>query len=301
MKQAFLSSPEPQSVTEITSKQIQEEIQKDYRQLQKKLSLEFHDKMLEWERLKQNSPIASNPSSACGFTEDTRDNAFMKKMEEWERIKSQPSIKKSQMTSEGNLPPEFRKKLQEWEKIRKMSNREYQPKKKLVDVPRWKSLSGSKSEHAPVFEYPPLSDDFKKKLEEWKQIKSGTPFEIKSSLSPKHSKKHKEHNEKELQWFEKELSKIEKEKQRLERERQKFVEREEHLSKLRSAVVGGLKKEVLIHTSSGFHRFEGISRKFTQKLYEWEKSRGIAPESSTFALLKSSLVPPATKVKQYGM
>jgi hypothetical protein len=95
--------------------------------------------------------------------------------------------------------------------------------------------------------------------------------------------------DKELQWFEKELGKIEKEKQRLERERQKFLEREESLSKLRSSVVGGLKKEVLIHTPSGFYRFEGISRKFTQKLYEWEKAQGIGPESSTFALLNSSL------------
>lgn len=32
-------------------------------------------------------------------------------------------------------------------------------------------------------------------------------------------------------------------------------------------------------------KFEGISRKFTRKLYEWEKARGIGPESSTFALL----------------
>lgn len=32
-------------------------------------------------------------------------------------------------------------------------------------------------------------------------------------------------------------------------------------------------------------KFEGISRKFTQKLYEWEKARGIGPEASTFALL----------------
>lgn len=49
----------------------------------------------------------------------------------------------------------------------------------------------------------------------------------------------------------------------------------------------GNKKEVLVHTPSGFYRFEGISRKFTQKLYEWEKAQGIAPEASTFALLKT--------------
>lgn len=45
------------------------------------------------------------------------------------------------------------------------------------------------------------------------------------------------------------------------------------------------KKEVLVHTSTGFFRFEGISQEFTRKLYEWEKSQGISPESSTFRFL----------------
>ncbi|XP_008198722.1 uncharacterized protein LOC659628 [Tribolium castaneum] len=287
VKKAFL--PPPDSVQDT----VEDEIQRNYKQLQKKLSLEFQEKLTEWERMKQSSPGTSNPSSSCGYIEETKDSAFMKKMEEWQKIKSQPSVKRSiQMTSEENLPPEFRKKLQEWEKMRKLSC----PKKKLSEVPRWKSLSAPKSETSPTIEYPPLSEDFRKKLEEWKQIKSGATPEAKSSpkltrkeSSPKHSKKHKDPHDKELQWFEKELGKIEKEKQRLERERQKFLEREESLSKLRSSVLGGLKKEVLIHTPSGFYRFEGISRKFTQKLYEWEKAQGIGPESSTFALLNSSL------------
>lgn len=33
------------------------------------------------------------------------------------------------------------------------------------------------SDHSPVFEYPALSDEFRKKLEEWRQIKaSGRPM-----------------------------------------------------------------------------------------------------------------------------
>lgn len=32
----------------------------------------------------------------------------------------------------------------------------------------------------------------------------------------------------------------------------------------------------------------GISRSFTRKLHEWEKSRGIAPEASTSALLRAA-------------
>lgn len=43
-----------------------------------------------------------------------------------------------------------------------------------------------------------------------------------------------------------------------------------------------------MHTSTGFYRFEGISQEFTRKLYEWEKSQGIAPESSTLRLLSPS-------------
>ena len=35
-------------------------------------------------------------------------------------------------------------------------------------------------------------------------------------------------------------------------------------------------------------RFGGISEKFTRKLYEWEEQKGIAPESSTIALLQNN-------------
>ena len=48
---------------------------------------------------------------------------------------------------------------------------------------------------------------------------------------------------------------------------------------------GQREQEVLIQTSTGFFRFHGISEKFTRRLYEWEKARGIGPEESTFALL----------------
>lgn len=43
--------------------------------------------------------------------------------------------------------------------------------------------------------------------------------------------------------------------------------------------------EILIRTSVGSYRFEGISQEFTRKLYDWEKFRGISPRSSTFRLL----------------
>lgn len=59
----------------------------------------------------------------------------------------------------------------------------------------------------------------------------------------------------------------------------------EGFSKLKALVTEPLNKEIVVQTSKGTMTFKGISRKFTRKLYEWEKAKGIEPESSTFALL----------------
>lgn len=62
-------------------------------------------------------------------------------------------------------------------------------------------------------------------------------------------------------------------------------EKSEGFSKLKALVTEPVSKEIVVKTSKGTMTFQGISRKFTRKLYEWEKAKGIAPESSTFALL----------------
>lgn len=189
---------------------IEDEIQNNYRKLQKKLSLEFHEKRSEWERMKQSSPSTSNTPSSC--MEDNKDPAFAKKMEEWQKIKSNNQKRANiHMTKEIDLPPEFKKKMDEWERIKKLSAKEQSSKKKLGEVPRWKSLSGHRSETSTAIEMPPLSDDFKKKLEEWRQIKASggtvgseafgkklkdktpSPKLSRKNSSPKHSKKSKEH------------------------------------------------------------------------------------------------------------
>lgn len=54
-------------------------------------------------------------------------------------------------------------------------------------------------------------------------------------------------------------------------------------SKLKSINPPG--EEILVKTAEGLIKFKGISRSFTRKLYEWEKAKGIAPESSAFAFL----------------
>lgn len=63
------------------------------------------------------------------------------------------------------------------------------------------------------------------------------------------------------------------------------------LSKLKAIVADPPSKKIEVQTTAGVMKFEGISRKFTRKLYEWEKARGIGPESSTFALLHPGYCP----------
>ncbi|XP_054267001.1 uncharacterized protein LOC128989158 [Macrosteles quadrilineatus] len=338
---------------------IQAEIQRNYEELQLKLSQEFHKKLCEWERMKSSGSPGTPPCSTrvggSGFSSGTssvgddspHDKGFRKKMEEWEKMKS-PSTSKHresvtlQQLGEENLSPDFKKKLEEWEKIKStqvpqtpdiVNISQPQFKKKITEWQLWRpGVVSSKSDVGiSSIATPPadLPDDFYKKLQEWERLKQGhietdcagnkTPSPAssrrdcsehksgKSQTSPISKKgsdfgfqlkiqKSKSHHEvKELAWLEKELHKIEREKQRLERERDKYLEREARLETLRKAIGANLKKqEILIPTSTGLFRFEGISQKFTRKLYEWEKAKGIGPEASTFALLDPGYQPPGS-------
>nr|CAD7416947.1 unnamed protein product [Timema poppensis] len=336
---------------------IHVEIQKNYEELQQKLSLEFHKKLHEWERIKstansmtsQSSPMSVGgsrcigpvpTSSGCGVDDigySFHDKSFRRKMEEWERMKNPTTGSSTKhrdsvalhILHEDNLSPHFRKKLHEWQRMKKLLPQEGAPvppqmKKRLAEWQLWRTGSSKgdiESGHRGVEEH---SEDFHKKLQDWERAKFTS-----ASSSPEHAQeqsdgaktpspgvvrknsgggksklggsgaktpnKSKSPKEKELHWLEKELHKIEREKHRLEREREKFLEREARLEKMRLAMGSTPKKqEVLIQTSTGFFRFQGISEKFTRRLYEWEKARGIGPEASTFALLtpgyKASLV-----------
>ena len=73
---------------------------------------------------------------------------------------------------------------------------------------------------------------------------------------------------------------------------EKHKEKVEGLSKLKALVTTEVpKKEVVVQTTQGVIKFEGISRKFTRKLFEWEKAKGIGPEASTFAFLHPGNTP----------
>lgn len=53
----------------------------------------------------------------------------------------------------------------------------------------------------------------------------------------------------------------------------------------------GPQREICIRTSTGEFRFQGLSRKFTKKLFQWEEQKGIRPEASTIALLDGAFDP----------
>lgn len=250
------------SEDDLKSRKLHDEIYKSYEQLQKKLSLEFQEKLQEWEKVKAsnaNTVTTSIPAQCSSAlpspSEEQKDTDFARKMEEWEKLRCNDNKKKNiQMTTGENLPADFKKKLQEWEKMKKQGvKEETTPKKKITDWSPWKS--NQKQEVLPQLGQPDcrqLSGDFLKKLDEWKQIKANRDSDrfgnehdqrksVKDNKSPspglgrkdstgkllRQSKKYKVQEEKELQWLEKQLQKIDREKQRLEREREKFLEREE--------------------------------------------------------------------------
>ena len=124
-----------------------------------------------------------------------------------------------------------------------------------------------------------------------------------SSTSQDTKKKQRRANQhdRDSAWFDKELEKIQRGKERLERERQKFQVKEERLEKMRNAwnkrkqeIMNN--EEITVKTSKGEEfKFAGISETFTKKLFEWEERKGIAPESSTIALLNPDSVDSTSK------
>lgn len=184
---------------------IQAEIQRNYEELQLKLSQEFHKKLCEWERKKNacspGTPPCSSKLAGSGFSSGTssigddspHDKGFRKKMEEWEKIKSSNSGAKHRESitlthlGEENLSADFKKKLEEWEKIKSVPSPQTpdivnssQPhfKKKITDWQLWKpGVMTSKSDAGIAgMSSPPadLPEDFYRKLQEWERLKHGS-------------------------------------------------------------------------------------------------------------------------------
>ncbi|XP_070172532.1 microtubule-associated protein futsch [Polyergus mexicanus] len=264
------------------------ETRRDYQALREKFGAEFHRKLVEWERLKS----ARNARDA-----------------------------RLPLMNEERLAPEFRKKLQDWKRTKKgrrsgaAIEQQRVNRRRLTDWQLWRSSSskpelgfynknqnsiGSRGSCASIGSAGSfgsdgkqhLCEDFIKRMEAWRRMSEAA---CRSSERPKSLTNRVTFDtidETEFLALEKLLLLF---GQRIRKER-----RESDARQLNDCFDGDSRfiargvncgNEVLIRTSVGSYRFEGISREFTRKLYDWEKYRGISPRSSTFRLLGPGYTP----------
>ncbi|XP_013116324.2 uncharacterized protein LOC106093733 isoform X1 [Stomoxys calcitrans] len=294
---------EPNSPNHLTSRQSferqQEEINRRYQVLRAKLDEEFESKRKEWEKLKSKKALAlvsapkpPEPLSPSHTTTSMGSNFSAKLLEE-------------------NLTPDFKKKLQKW-RVKKqasiggihgapvspLSPKETNascsnvPKDAKIDWNLWKTgqlkLEGQGLK--PLPDQKDLPEEFQKKLEEWNKIKRGGSAtnctdSMKRNKQGGLAKKGESDDDRGGGGGSSDKDK------RLDKHKHHDKEKSERLAKLKAIVSDHPAKEIEVKTSAGVMKFEGISRKFTRKLYEWEKARGIGPESSTFALLHPGYCP----------
>lgn len=200
------------------------------------------------------------------------------------------------LLGEDRLTPEFRKKLEEWKNVNKnVNNNNNSQKSKSSDKNDWKlQLWRSRTTNSaiPTLKHRSLhrrfSEDVQKTLKKSteKRRKKATPERKLISENEIAIKNSTPFDPSEFRPLERVLYTFERERKRLEKQRGKL---NEHRASFASSCFLPIPtKDVLIQTSTGCHRFEGISREFTKKLYEWERNQGISPESSTFRLLQPS-------------
>lgn len=135
----------------------QAEIQRNYKLLHDKLGTEFYRKLAEWEKLKSNNQTSRDSSRSNARDKDTENLRLL---------------------GEERLTPEFKKKLEEWKRMNKGAGAEARGsgstdnrsvnRRRITDWQLWRSPS--KPDSKP--DSPRLSEDFVKKMEEWKRIKS---------------------------------------------------------------------------------------------------------------------------------
>ncbi|KAH8416686.1 hypothetical protein KR222_007070, partial [Zaprionus bogoriensis] len=280
---------EPTTPNRKTFLNISDEVFQHYQLLQLKLDMQFKQKQREFER-----SSASNRSVRLGSS--SGGGGGKRSSEEHSPTQLQHSELMSTEQLEQNLTPQFKKKLHKWRA--KHQNATCYTTSEPASSPTAKSLSGGdikpkidwnlwssgalKLEGQGLCALPDqkdLPEKFQKKLEQWNRLKcppSGGTNSDNDSLkrNSKHSQstrrgsdddrwyKHKSHDKEKLA-------------------RLKAIVAPDHTS-----------KNIEVKTSDGeVMKFEGISRKFTRKLYEWEKARGIGPEASTFALLHPGYCP----------
>ncbi|XP_065721264.2 uncharacterized protein [Drosophila suzukii] len=270
-----------------------DEVFQHYQLLVLKLDSEFKHKQRELER-----SSASNRSIKLGSGAATGGGTGSGKRSSEEHSPTQLMHNELMSTAqlEQNLTPQFKKKLHKWRvkqqncsggsytslepaasPTAKSQSGEVKPK---IDWNLW-SMGQLKLEGQGLCALPDqkdLPEKFQKKLEQWNRLKcapgGGTTSDNDSlKRGSKHSQSTRRGSDDD-RWYK-------------HRPHDK-----EKLSRLKAIVVPDHTKKIEVKTSDGeVMKFEGISRKFTRKLYEWEKARGIGPEASTFALLHPGYCP----------
>lgn len=243
-----------------------DEVIRNYVELQKRLSDELHQAIVHKDEKKKDEVLSEE---------------FKKRLQLWDMWKA--STGKYKITEEELqqlIPSDFSKKLQEWEYIKT------RPKDEAThnnhDLSSLSSTGGGR-----------YHDGDNNLTDSKNAAASGKKIQRKKKSS-------EVNRQKELAWLEKQLEKIECEKKRLEREMKKYCERESRLEKMREALKNspGPKEEVWIKTPTAECKVEGINEKFTKKLYKWEERQGIEPESSTMALLNPKYYSPTREKPQ---
>uniref|UniRef100_A0A182IVA9 Uncharacterized protein n=1 Tax=Anopheles atroparvus TaxID=41427 RepID=A0A182IVA9_ANOAO len=269
-----------------TLQRQREEIERRYQELQLKLQREFDAKQQEWERMRPAALLMTNSPL----------NQLLKD-ESCPPSKAQPPP-----IVEDNLTPDFKKKLNEWrsKQHQPQSSKEMADSKKkpITDWQLWKTgqikLEGQGLKQLP--DAKDLPEDFQKKLSEWKQMKAANKVPPYTSQTSQMSGGEASTSFKRQQAPKSTGGAVKKSKtsDEFDKDRHQQQHKAEGLSKLK-ALVGSTseapKKELVVQTTKGFIKFEGISRKFTRKLFEWEKAKGIGPEASTIALLHPGYAP----------
>ncbi|XP_032577171.1 uncharacterized protein LOC6607289 isoform X2 [Drosophila sechellia] len=253
---------------------------------------EFKDKQLELERSSASNRSVKLGSGAAGG------GAGSGKRSSEEHSPTQLLHNELMSTAqlEQNLTPQFKKKLTKWRAKQQNCSAGSITSSEPAASPTAKSQSGDvkpkidwnlwsmgqvKLEGQGLCALPDqkdLPEKFQKKLEQWNRLKcapgGGTTSDNDSlKRGSKHSQSTRRGSDDD-RWYK-------------HRPHEK-----EKLSRLKAIVVPDHTKNIEVKTSDGeVMKFEGISRKFTRKLYEWEKARGIGPEASTFALLHPGYCP----------
>ncbi|XP_052894065.1 uncharacterized protein LOC128301553 [Anopheles moucheti] len=273
-----------------TLQRQREEIERRYQELQLKLQREFDAKQQEWERIRPAALLLNNSPLLLLVNQLLKEEAAGGHGACTSKSQPPPIV-------EDNLTPDFKKKLNEWRtKHQPGTSKESMidtKKKPITDWQLWKTgqikLEGQGLKQLP--DAKDLPEDFQKKLSEWKQMKAANkvpPYTTQSSQggSSEGGSSMKRQQSKASG------SAVKKSKTSDELEKDRH-QQQQGLSKLKALVTTSEtpKKELVVQTTKGFIRFEGISRKFTRKLFEWEKAKGIGPEASTIALLHPGYAP----------